>query len=141
PTTRWTGVLSDQPHPAEACLIECEHGLPNLAELELCVAPDHDPGSLFGAYGGAEGFAEMLAFDPLIVDPQLACVVDRDQYSASLVSLIGRLCSIRHTHLSSDPNQRNDDHKDDQQHEHDVDERRDVDGRLHLGRLTEPHAP
>src|SRR5579872_7305799 len=55
-----TGFLSDQTHPAEACLIEREHGLPNLAELELCVPPDHDLGILLGTNSCAEGFAEML---------------------------------------------------------------------------------
>src|SRR6266852_8965537 len=36
--------LGDQPHPAEAGLLDRGHGLPDLAEVELCVAPDHDFG-------------------------------------------------------------------------------------------------
>src|SRR5262249_41838275 len=63
------GGLGDQSHSVEACLVECEHGLPDLAEPELCVAPDHDLGVLLGTNGGAEGFAEILACDLPIVDP------------------------------------------------------------------------
>jgi hypothetical protein len=47
-----TGALGDQPYPAESCLIEREHGLPDLAELELCVAPDHDLGVSLGTNSG-----------------------------------------------------------------------------------------
>ena len=57
--------------------------------------PDHHLGVSLGTNRGAESFAEMLACDLLIVDPKLACVVDRDQYPASLVSLVSWLCSIR----------------------------------------------
>src|SRR5204862_3264681 len=56
-----TGGLGDQSHPAEACLLERGHGLPDLAKLEPCV-PSHDNlGICFGTNGVAESFAEMLA--------------------------------------------------------------------------------
>ena len=89
-----TGLLSDQSDSAEAGLIEREHGLPDFTELELCIAPDHDLGVLLVTNSGAEGFVEMLACDPLVIDPQLACVVDGDQYPASLISLVARFCSV-----------------------------------------------
>src|SRR5437764_15254886 len=60
--------LGDQPNSAEACLLKRLHGLPDLAELELCVAPDHDLGICLRTNGGAEGFAEMLTCYLLIVD-------------------------------------------------------------------------
>src|SRR6266705_805825 len=66
------GALSDQPHPAEALLLNCNHDLPNLAEIELCIAPDHDPGVRLGTHRSVEGFAEMLGCDGPIVDPQPA---------------------------------------------------------------------
>src|SRR5687767_3113169 len=56
----WAGALGEQPHPAEAGLLEREHGLPDLAEVELCVPPDHDPWVLLVAHRSTEGFAEML---------------------------------------------------------------------------------
>src|SRR5215469_15999441 len=70
-STLCPGFFSDQSYPAEACLIECEHGLPDLAELELRIASDHNPWVLLVANSIAEGFAEMISCDPLIVDPQL----------------------------------------------------------------------
>ena len=81
------GALGDQSHAAEAGLLDRGHGLPDLAEVELCVAPDHDLGVLLGAHRSAEGFAEMLGCDRLIVDPQPAGLVDGDQDPASLVTL------------------------------------------------------
>src|SRR5438876_9308935 len=81
------GALGDQPHPAEAGLLDREHGLPDLAEIELCIAPDHDLGVRLGARRSAESFAEVLGCDGLIVDPQPASLVYGDQDSASLVAL------------------------------------------------------
>src|SRR5216110_432129 len=37
-------TLGDQPHAAEAGLFDRDHELTNLAEIELCIAPDHDLG-------------------------------------------------------------------------------------------------
>src|SRR5260370_40765206 len=34
-------ALADQPHPAEAGLLDCEHDLPDLEEVQLCVPPPH----------------------------------------------------------------------------------------------------
>src|SRR5262245_17538743 len=81
------GALGDQPHPAEACLLDREHDLPDVAEIELCIAPDHDPGVRLGADRSAESFAKMLGYDGLVVDPQPASLVYGDQDSASLVAL------------------------------------------------------
>src|SRR5215813_29108 len=64
------GALGDQPHPVEAGLLDRDHGIPDLEELELCVASDYDPGFRLGARCRLEGFAEMLGCDLLIVDPQ-----------------------------------------------------------------------
>jgi hypothetical protein len=84
-------VLGDQPYSAEAGLLDREHGLADLAEVEPCVAPNHDLGVLLGAHRSAEGIAEMFGFDLLIVYPQPASVVDGDQDLASLVALLARL--------------------------------------------------
>src|SRR5262249_21415872 len=73
-------ALGYQPRSTEACLLERLHGLPYLAELELCIAPHHDLRVCLRANRSAEGFSEMLGCDLLIVNPQLACVVDRNQY-------------------------------------------------------------
>src|SRR6185436_17592438 len=77
-------ALGDQPHPAEAFLFDRNHDLPNLAEIQLCIAPDHDLGVRLGAHRRAESLVEMLGCDRLIVDPQPARLVYRDQNSASL---------------------------------------------------------
>src|SRR5215475_5296210 len=63
---RCAGALGDQPHPAEAGLLDRDHGLPDLAEVELGVAPDHDLGLRFGAHRFVESFAKMLGCDLLI---------------------------------------------------------------------------
>src|SRR5437867_2052936 len=135
------GALGDQPHPAEAGLLDREHGLPDLEEIELCVASDYHPWVRLGAHRSVEGFAKMLGCDRLIVDPQPASLVDGDQDSASLVALRVRFCRVREVDVRSLPHLRRHHHEDDQQHQHHVDERRDVDGRLHLARFTEPHRP
>ncbi len=80
------GALGDQPHPAEAGLFDRDHDLPDLAEIELCIAPDHDPGVRLDTHRSVEGFAEMLGCDGPIVDPQPASLVYGDQDSASLVA-------------------------------------------------------
>src|SRR5262245_52292094 len=134
-------ALRYQSHPAETGLFDCNHGLPDLAEVEPCIAPDHNLGVRLTAHRSAEGLAELLGCDLLIVDPQFAGVVDGNQNPASLVALIARLSRIRQVDVRSLPHLRCHHHEDDQQHEHDVDERCDVDGRLHLGRLTESHEP
>src|SRR5215813_9885812 len=71
-----TGGLGDQAHPAEACLLKRCHGLPDLAKPEPCVPSHHNLGICFGTNGGAEDFAEILGCDLLIVDPNMACIVD-----------------------------------------------------------------
>src|SRR6266581_3319970 len=48
------GALGDQPHPVEAGLLDREHGLSDLAEVEPRVAPDHDLGIGLVANRGAE---------------------------------------------------------------------------------------
>src|SRR5437773_1776624 len=62
-------ALRDQPHAVEAGLFDGLHGLPDPEKVELCVAPDHDPGVRFGAHRSTEGFAEIRGCDLLIVDP------------------------------------------------------------------------
>src|SRR5262245_53505558 len=135
------GALGDQPHAAEACLLDREHDLPDLEKIELCVASDYDPWIGLDAHRSVEGFAEMLRFDGPIVDPQPAGLVDGDQYSASLVALRVRFRRVRHVHVRPFPHLRRHHHEDDQQHQDHVNQRRDVDGRLHLARFTEPHKP
>src|SRR5215510_13203302 len=132
-------ALGNQPHPPETCLLNPLHGLSDLAEVELGVAPDHDLGLRLGGYCSAEGVAEMLGCDPRIVDPHPAALVDGDQDPASLVALLARLLRFRPVDVRPLPPLRRHHPEDDQQHQHHVDERRDVDGRLHFGSLTEPH--
>src|SRR6059036_3741927 len=38
------GALGDQSHSVEAGLLDREHDLPDLAEVDPCVTPDHDSG-------------------------------------------------------------------------------------------------
>jgi hypothetical protein len=52
------------------------HGLSDLAEVELCVAPDHDLGIRLGGYCSAESVAELLGCDLFIVNPQPAGLID-----------------------------------------------------------------
>src|SRR5262245_46647627 len=134
-------ALGDQPHSMEAGLLNREHRLPDLLEIEVCVASDYDPWILLEAHRNAEGFVETLGCDLLIVDPQPASVVDGDQNSASLVALRVRFRRVRHVDVRSLPHLRRHHHEDDQQHQHHVDERRDVNGGLHLAWFTEPHKP
>src|SRR6516225_2351782 len=89
------GALGDQPHPAEAGLLDRDHDLPDLAEIELCIAPDHDPRVRLRAHCSAESFVEILVSDGLIVDPQSAGIVYGDQDSASLVALRIRFRGVR----------------------------------------------
>src|SRR5260370_4260083 len=37
-------ALGDEPNAAEAGLLDRDHDLSNLAEIELCITPDHDLG-------------------------------------------------------------------------------------------------
>src|SRR6185503_18171707 len=131
--------LGDQSHPAEAGLLDRGHGLPDLAEVKLCVAPDHHLGIRLGTHSSAQGFAEILRCDLPVIDPQLAGIVDGDKNTTSLVTLAARLRSVRQVHVRPLPHLRRHHHEDDQQHEHYVDKRRDIDGRLYLGCFTEPH--
>src|SRR5215471_7987067 len=133
------GALGDQPHAAEAGLLDRLHGHADRAEVELGVAPDHDFGIRLGGYCSAEGVADLLGCDQFIVDPYHAGLVDGDQDPASLVDLRARLLRFRQADIRPFTHLRRHHHEDDQQHQHHVDERRDVDGRLHFGTLTEPH--
>src|SRR5262245_33066540 len=80
------GAFRDQPHSAEAGLLDREHGLTDLEEVELCVSADDDPGVLLSRRRGVKYFAELLGFDGPVVDPQPACLVDGDKDSASFVA-------------------------------------------------------
>src|SRR6185437_1400990 len=132
-------AFGDQPHSPETGLLDRLHRLSNLAEVELCVAPDHDLGVRLRSDRSAEGVAELLGWDLLVVDPQPAGLVDGNQDPASLIALLGRLLRFRQADLRSLSHLRRHYHEDDQQHQHHVHERRDVDGRLHFGAFTEPH--
>src|SRR6266850_3653191 len=110
------GALGDQPHPAEAGLLDCDHDLADLAEIELCIAPDHDLGVRLGAHGSAESFVEMLGCDRLVVDPQRPSFVYGDQDAASLVALRVRFRRVRQVDVGSLPHLRRHHHEDDQQH-------------------------
>src|SRR5262245_45790042 len=72
------GILGDQPYPAEAGLLDRLHSLPNLAEVEPCVATDHDFSFLLCTHRSAEGVSQTIGCDLLIVYPQPACTVDGD---------------------------------------------------------------
>src|SRR5215470_70817 len=133
------GALSDQPYATEACLLDRDHRLPDLAEIELCIAPEHDLGVWLGAHHSAKSFVEMLDGDGLIVDPQPTSRVYRDQDSASLIALRVRFRGVRQVDVGPLSHLRGHHHEDDQQHQHHVDERRDIDGCLHPGWLTESH--
>src|SRR5215831_3486163 len=63
------GAFGDQPHPAEPGFFDCDHGLPDLPEVEPCIALDNDLGFRLITHRGAEGVAELLGRDLLIVDP------------------------------------------------------------------------
>src|SRR5437879_13668379 len=95
------GALGDQPHPVEAGLLDREHGLPDLDEMELCIAADYDTWVRLGAHCSVEGFTEMLGCDRLIVDPQPASLVYGDQDSASLVALRVRFRGVRQLDVRS----------------------------------------
>src|SRR5262249_26296272 len=131
--------LGDQPHAAEAGLLDRGHGLPDLAEVELCIAPDHDFGIRLGTHRSSQCFAELVGCDLPVIDPQPAGIVDGDQNPASLVTLAARLRGVRQVYVRSLPHLRRHHHEDNQQHEHYVDERCDVDCRLQLSWLPEPH--
>src|SRR5215831_16612649 len=135
------GALGYQPHPAEASLLDRDHDLPDLAEIELCIPPDHDLRVRLAAHRSTESFVEMLSGNGLVVDPQPARVIYGDQNSASLVALRVWFRGVRQVHIRSFPHLRRHHHKDDQQHQHYVDERRNVDGRLEPRRFTESHRP
>src|SRR5690242_13659282 len=80
-------ALCDQPYPAETGLLNRDHDLTDLAEIELCIAPDHDLRILLGTHGSAESLVDMLGCDWVIVEPQPPSRVYGDQDSASLVPL------------------------------------------------------
>src|SRR5436309_13051888 len=60
------GTLGDQPHPAKPCLLDRDHDLANLAEIQLCITPDHDLGVRLGAHRSAAGYLEMLGCHSLL---------------------------------------------------------------------------
>src|SRR6266851_9414068 len=134
-------ALGDEPNAAEAGLLDRDHDLPDLAEIELCIASDHDLGVRLGAHRSAESLVEMLGCDGLVVDPQSPSRVYGDQDSASLVALRVRFRCVRQVDVGPLPHLRRHHHENDQQHQHHVDERRDIDGRLQPCRLTESHRP
>src|SRR5215831_9501405 len=68
------GALCDQSHAAEPGFFDCDHGVAHLAEIEPCITADHDFWLRLSAHRSAEGVAELLGCDLLIVDPQLAGV-------------------------------------------------------------------
>src|SRR5262245_7579189 len=120
------GAFRDQPHTAKSGFFDCDHGLTDLLEVEPCIGPDHDLGFLLGAHCRVQGVAELLGCDLMIVDPELAGIVDRDQHTPSLVALISRLRGVRQVHVWPLPHLRRHHHKNDQEHKHHVYERRDV---------------
>src|SRR5947208_16263527 len=61
-------TLGDQPHAAEAGLFDRDHDLPNLAEIQLCIAPDHELGVRLAAHRRAQRLVEMLDCDRPILD-------------------------------------------------------------------------
>src|SRR4030095_8507137 len=69
------GALGDQPYAAEAGLLDRDHDFPDLAEIELCIAPDYDLGVRLGAHRSAESFVEMFGCDGPIIDPKPAGLV------------------------------------------------------------------
>jgi hypothetical protein len=69
-------ALGDQPHARKAGLLDCVHGLPDLAEVELCVTSDHHLGVRICGYRRTKNIAELFGGDRMIVDPQPAGVVD-----------------------------------------------------------------
>src|SRR5215467_5917102 len=54
------GAFCDQPYATEASLLNCDHGLPDLAEIKLCIASDYDFWVRLSPYGSVEGFGEVL---------------------------------------------------------------------------------
>src|SRR5689334_15573535 len=81
------GALGDQPHAAEAGLLDRDHDLTDLAEIELGIAADHDLRILLSTHRRAESLVEMFGCDGTVVDPQSPSLVYGDQDSASLVAL------------------------------------------------------
>src|SRR5260370_33591560 len=66
------GALGDQPNPAEAGLLDRDHDLADLAEIELCIAPDHALGVRLGAQPSAESVVEMPCANCQVGDAQAA---------------------------------------------------------------------
>src|SRR5438552_18802713 len=64
-----SGALGDQPHPAEAGLLDREHGLPDLKEFALCVASEYDTWVRLAPHRGVASIAEVLGPGRLIVTP------------------------------------------------------------------------
>src|SRR5450755_2583297 len=92
-------ALGDQPHSAETGLLDRLHGLADLAEVQLCIATNHDSGLRLRRYRSTQRVAELVGCNLLIVNPSSAGLVDGDQDSASLVALLGRFLRFRQTDL------------------------------------------
>src|SRR5690242_7203219 len=80
-------ALGDQPHAAEAGLLDRDHDLTDLTEIELGIAADHDLRILLSTHRRAESLVEMFGCDGTVVAPQSPSLVYGDQDSASLVAL------------------------------------------------------
>src|SRR5260370_12897324 len=78
-------ALGDQPHPAEAFLFDRNHDLPHLADIELCIAPDHDLGVRLVTHGSAESLVDMLGCTGPGVNPHPPSLTYSDHDPASLV--------------------------------------------------------
>src|SRR6185437_10036000 len=88
-------AFGNQPHAPETSLVDRLHGLSNLEEVKLRVTPDHYLGVRLSGYCCAESIAELLGCDLLIVNPQLACLINGNQNPASLIALLARLLRFR----------------------------------------------
>src|SRR5262245_60708215 len=94
-----TSRLGDQPDPGKTGLLDRDHDVTHLAEVELRIATDHDFRIRVCAHRLAKALAELLGCDLPIVDPQLTGLVDRDENPAPLVALLARLLGVRKVHL------------------------------------------
>src|SRR5262245_58996607 len=73
------GALGDPSHVLEAGLLDGDHGLPHVSEVQPGVPLDHDLGVRHAPRGQAEAVREAIGGDLLIVDPEETGLVDGDQ--------------------------------------------------------------